>query len=324
MEGVFEGFFELCVRSDDISDIIGKSVYDMVRTTETKAKQGRLLRHGKHFHAAALGSLGVCTSWAVDTDGHGLEWIEIEEVDLHLKRLPAALRGKRVVHISDLHLSKIVTARYLENCVERINELDPDFVVITGDYVTHDSSGKYRDKVADIAGQIRCPHGVYACLGNHDYGAVLKLGSRCDKQADQVVQSLTSKGIHVLRNQSTHLQIDGHSLWLVGLGDLWVGDFKPHHAFEHVPKRETVITLAHNPRAIHKLHKYPVDAVMSGHTHGAQIRWRLSGGLSRKARRFHAGMYQVEDKKLYVNRGLGRIGRARLNAPPEITVLTLR
>ena len=295
-------------------------------TVMEKEKTGRrrIVEHGRYLHGAALGTLGVCMSWAVNQEHGGREWVEVNKVDLHLKGLPAGLVGKRIVHISDLHLSRTVTASYLHACVTRINLLGPDIVVITGDYVTYDSSGKYRERAAEIASRIDCPYGVYACLGNHDYGAVMKLGPRCAAKAESVRSSLENRGICVLQNESVRVNIEGSDLWLVGLGDIWVGDLNPERAFEGIPDGETVIALAHNPRSIDHLHPYPVDLLMSGHTHGAQIRWRVSGGLSRKARRFHSGMYEVEGKKLYVNRGLGRLGRARLNAPPEITVVTLR
>lgn len=296
----------------------------MVSRAKKKQNPNRVLRHGRYIHGAALGTLGFCTKWAVDADGDGPEWIQVEEVDLHLKSIPDRLRGRRIVHISDLHLSQMVSAEYLRNCIARINQLDPDIVLLTGDYITHDFTGRYRTQAAEIVGELHAEHGVYACLGNHDYGASITLDSKRHDLADEITQSLAANGVTVLRNESAPVEIDGDCLWLVGLGDLWVGDFKPDEAFGEVPKREAVIALAHNPRAIHHLHEHPVEAVMSGHTHGVQARWKVAGGISRKNRRFHAGMYDVHGKKLYVNRGLGRLGRARLNARPEITVLTLR
>lgn len=296
----------------------------MVTKVNKIQNKGKILKQSRFLHGAALGTLGFCTKWAVSPDGSDPEWMEVQEVALHLKSLPDRLKGRRIVHISDLHLSQLVSANYLKNCIARINQLNPDIVLMTGDYITHDFTGRYRTQAAQIIGALDAAHGVYACLGNHDYGAGVTIDSNRHNLADEITQSLTDNGVTVLRNESAPVDIDGHCLWLVGLGDLWVGDFNPNQAFINVPQREAVIALAHNPRAIHYLHSHNVGAVVSGHTHGVQMRWKVSGGISRKNRRFHAGMYDVNGKKLYVNRGLGRLGRARFNARPEITVLTLR
>jgi len=292
--------------------------------TEKPRSQGRLLRHGRYLHGAALGTLGFCTSWAVDETGTGPEWIQVERLNLRLRNLPGRLRGRRIVHISDLHLSRTVSLEYLRRCVDRVNALDADIVVLTGDYITHDRTGRYREKAVELIGDLKSHYGVYACLGNHDYGMLHSTHPGRDGILEAMVGGLAESGVHLLRNESAVVEIDGRCLWLVGLGDLWVGDFKPDKAFAGVPAREAVIALSHNPRGIDRLQSYPVEVVMSGHTHGARQSWNLSGGLTRNCRRFHAGMYEVGGRKLYVNRGLGRLGRARLNTRPEITVLTLR
>ncbi len=140
----------------------------------------------------------------------------------------------------------------------------------------------------------------------------------------RLIQGLEVGGITVLRNESTVINIDGHPLWLVGLGDLRVGDFRPHRAFADVPPDQVTIALIHNPRGVEHLSDYEAHAVVSGHTHGRIARFSLGRPWTYKKRRFHAGMYEVEGIKLYVNRGLGRVGRTRLNVRPEITVFTLR
>jgi predicted MPP superfamily phosphohydrolase len=139
-----------------------------------------------------------------------------------------------------------------------------------------------------------------------------------------MIRGMEANGITVLRNESTVLDINGHPLWFVGLGDLWTGDFEPEKAFEKVPTDQVTIALVHNPRGIEHLDEFPAHAVVSGHTHGRKTKHITRRSLMPRNRRFHAGMYEVQGKKLYVNRGLGRIGRARLKARPEITVFTLR
>lgn len=281
------------------------------------------IKRRHYLKGSALGALGFCTRWAVDADGTGPEWIEVVEIDLHLESPHRRLHGTRIAHISDLHHSRTVSSGYLRRCIERINLLDVDVVVLTGDYITYDIRGRYREKVVALLGSIESRFGVYACLGNHDYGIRSLPDRRREHLLRRLIQGLEAGGITVLRNESTVLNIDGHPLWLVGLGDLRVGDFRPHRAFADVPVDQVTIALIHNPRGIEHLGEFAANAVVSGHTHGRKTKSSAHPQWTIRNRRFHAGMYEVEGKKLYVNRGLGRVGRTRLNVRPEITVFTL-
>ena len=277
-----------------------------------------------YLKGAALGTLGFCTRWAVDVHGIGPEWIEVTEIDLCLQNLSQPLQGTRIAHISDLHCSRTVSGGYLSRCVERINQLDVDVVVLTGDYITYDIRGKYREKVVALLGNIKSRFGGYACLGNHDYGLQSLPVRRRRYLLRQMIRRMDASGITVLQNEATVLTIEDSSLWFVGLGDWRVGDFHPQKAFADVPSNQVVIALIHNPYGIEHLGEFRAHVVMSGHTHGRRSRIPAGPDWQARNRRFQAGMYDVGGRKLYVNRGLGRVGRVRLKARPEITVFTLR
>lgn len=283
-----------------------------------------LINRGCYLKGATLGTLGFCTRSAVDVEGLRPEWIEVIKTELNLQNLHHRLHGTRIAHISDLHHSRTVSSEYLRRCIERINLLDVDIVVLTGDYITYDIQGKYREKVVALLSSIQSRFGIYACLGNHDYGVRGLLGRRRDYLLLRLIQGMAANGITVLRNESTVLNIHGNPLWLVGLGDLRAGDFRPQRAFADIPDDQVTIVLMHNPRGVEYLGAFPVNAVVSGHTHGGKAKFPTVHVLKTKSRRFHAGMYNVKGTKLYVNRGLGRVGRIRLNSRPEITILTLR
>jgi predicted MPP superfamily phosphohydrolase len=285
---------------------------------------GESIKRVRYLKGLTLGSLGFCTRWAVDAHGTGPEWLEVVEVDLHLHNSNRRLHGTRIAHVSDIHHSRTVSTAYLSRCIDRINLLDVDLVVLTGDYITYDLRGRYRKKVIALLGNIESRFGTYACLGNHDYGISSLPGQRRRQLLHRLIQGLEVGGITVLRNESTVINIDGHPLWLVGLGDLRVGDFRPKKAFADVPPDQATIALIHNPRGVEHISDYEAHAVVSGHTHGRKARATVGRPWAYRRRRFHAGMYEVEGKKLYVNRGLGRVGRTRLNVRPEITVFTLR
>jgi len=286
-------------------------------------KNTELIDRGRYVKGAALGTLGFCTRSAAHIEEFRPQWLEVTETDLHLQDLDHQLHGIRIAHISDIHHGRAVTGEYLRRCFERINMLDVDLVVVTGDYITYDIYGRYREKVIPLLAGIQSRFGIYACLGNHDYGLRSMSSRRRNSLLRQMTRGMQANGITVLRNESIVLDIDGYPLWLVGLGDLREGDFHPQSAFADIPEDEATIALVHNPRGVDQLHEFGVHAVVSGHTHGVKARIPAGRILNFKSRRFHAGMYNVKGVKLYVNRGLGRVGRLRLNARPEITVHTL-
>lgn len=276
----------------------------------------------RHVKGSFFGTMGFCTSWAVDIHGLKRQWIEVNELDLQLNDLPEKLKGKKIAHLSDLHCSKTVSKKYLQLCADKVNNLNPDMVVLTGDYVTYDPSGNYRKKVVDILSTIDAPLGIYACLGNHDYGVGKFLKKHQDKAIYKMMLDMEDNGINLLRNKSHAIDVDGHGVWLVGFGDIWAKDYKPEQAFKKVGFDDTVLALAHNPKIANELSDYKVDAVFSGHTHGNSVDQLF--GSARKGNNFYrSGLYEVEGKKLYVNKGLGRLGRAFFNARPEITLYNL-
>lgn len=277
----------------------------------------------RYIKGAAFGALGFCTPWAVNHTGSSRQWLEIVEAELKLANLGESFHGLRVVHISDLHYSRTVSGRYLKSCVRCINNLNPDVVLLTGDYITHDYYGRFRRKVVNILGQIKSKYGVYASLGNHDYGIGGGLHKRREDRLERMIERIGKTHVKVLRNSASYLEINGHKLWFVGLGDLWANDFLPHLAFREIDSAGAVIALSHNPDTAGHLHNYGCDMVVSGHTHGCRFEWTAFADKPLVNRRqFRGGMYHFGDKKLYVNRGLGRHGRW-FNTRPEITVFTL-
>ena len=147
-------------------------------------------KSGRKYGGAALGKLGFCTSWAIDACAEEKRWLEVVEVDLHLPGLAEEFGGKRVVHISDLHYSRTVSGQYLKKCVERVNLLDADIVILTGDYITHDYRGRYRKRLAEVISKIESKLGTYACLGNHDYGLGGTFGRFQDEKVEQIVEQI--------------------------------------------------------------------------------------------------------------------------------------
>src|SRR3990172_6433207 len=228
--------------------------------TAKKAKRKDLTNRGFYLKGLALGTLGFCTRSAVDVNGCGAEWLEVVEIDLNLAKRHHRLHGTRIAHVSDIHLSSTVGAEYLSRCIERINLLEADIVLLTGDYITYDILGRYKKKVAALLGGIKSRFGAFACLGNHDYGLKAMPSRTRNCILTKFLSDLKEKGITVLRNQSTVLNIHGEPLRLVGLGDLRAGDFHPEKAFAHASNGDVTIALVHNPKGVEYLNAFAVDA----------------------------------------------------------------
>ncbi|MGH9838853.1 MAG: metallophosphoesterase [Blastocatellia bacterium] len=150
---------------------------------------------------------------------------------------------------------------------------------------------------------------------------------------EMMARALARQGIRVLINESVRLERDGATICLAGIDDVMVKRDDLHRALLGTSRDETRILLAHNPRIIREAARAGVDLVLSGHTHGGQINWRLlTGGedrrtarwLRRPSRRMMRGYARFGDTQLYVNRGLGTVVvPLRYGCPPEITVIEL-
>jgi predicted MPP superfamily phosphohydrolase len=255
-------------------------------------------------------------------------WIEITRRDVFLPGLPAAFDGFRVAQFSDIHLDEFTEPFLLRDAVNHINRLNPDAVFLTGDYVTHELLPKRFSigpawQCARLLNNLQCPN-RYAVLGNHD----VMIGRK------HVIAALSANGITVLDNAYLPIERAGGRFWLAGLDDPVTGNPDPGAAIpasiRNVP-HEPIVMLCHAPDYADQLLTLPagkaVALMVSGHTHGGQIRLPFVGPLALPGlgRKYVEGWFRFGDLQLYVNRGLGTVGVPfRFNCPPEITLLTLR
>ncbi len=254
-------------------------------------------------------------------------WVEIHRQRMPLRNLDPAFRGLKIVQVSDLHYSPVVWSRYLIQFIHWINELQPDLIVITGDLIT--GGYRYAHRVATVLSHLKATHGVICTFGNHDYSIYGRNTSAEGKRrADYLEKCLLARGMRVLRNQAHRLTLTAgqRPLTIVGLDDEWSGHIDPEKAFAGVHPDETVICLNHNPANVNELIKYPWQWMLSGHTHGRQLATsRLGRALYPRAYRHYThGYYPVEDRYLYVNRGLSYGQRILYWCRPEITVFKLQ
>jgi predicted MPP superfamily phosphohydrolase len=252
-------------------------------------------------------------------------WLEVNQCDIPIADLPAPFDGFRIVQLSDLHCSRQVNATYLGEALALAQQQQPDLMVLTGDFIHR--GFRHIDEVAELVGALTAPSGVYAVLGNHDYSVRNALGFRRYRHLHRAVaEALCGRGIRVLHNECVMLRRGDTSLQLIGVEDLWSRACDLQRAYDGLSPAVPHIVLAHNPRTVEHLRGRRCDLMLSGHTHGGQIHVPGLGRptLSRKARRFAAGLYHYQNTYLYVNKGVGFGFRFRYGVRPEVTVLTLR
>ncbi len=221
----------------------------------------------------------------------------VTEVGIGIRGLPGAFHGLRIVHLTDIHHGFYVPLQAVLDVVELANELEPDVVALTGDFVTYSKS--YIGPMAAALGELRARHGVYAVLGNHDF--------RVD--AEGVTRALRQQKIEVLRNRHTALHAGGEKFYVAGVDDTGYGADLTR-AMRGLPALAPTVLLSHNPSIVRRASRYWVSLVLSGHTHGGQIKLPLVGsiyGKKSERARFTAGWDRIGHTQIYVSRGIGTI-----------------
>lgn len=248
--------------------------------------------------------------------------ISIEHRTIHLHRLPEAFHGFRIVQISDFHYGEFTEPYFLREVVHHVNRLRADAVVLNGDYVTMgfmppSRTISFADPCAEILSGIQCPL-LFAVLGNHDSGF-----------AEPAVKSaLANHRLALLYNSQTPVERGGKRIWIAGTGDACAKQMDLDKAVPAASRTgaEPVVLTVHEPDVLPHVARYNVDLMLSGHTHGGQIRLPLVPPihLPPLGKRYIEGLFQLGATQLYVNRGVGTVELPmRFNCPPEITEITL-
>lgn len=234
--------------------------------------------------------------------------VERHAINLDLgDRAPARLRA---LAMGDFHFDPLCEADYLAKCVTVANNLKPDVILLTGDFVTGKS-----ERIGELAGllaKLSPRAGVFACLGNHDQWS----------NASRVTAGLKAGGVEVLVNRHTRVRCAGGEIVVAGLQSAWGGRPDWPGASRGLRRGERAMVLMHEPDFARMLKEDRRIALqLSGHTHGGQVRIPLVGALRLPlwGRIYQAGFYDVDGLKLHVNRGIGTITwHVRLFCPPEI------
>ncbi len=251
-------------------------------------------------------------AWALD------RWLECSEAEIVVEGLRPGLEGLSLLLITDLHAGPFLSAGALRRALARASSTGPDLVVLGGDYATT-HLGELEPHLEAIA-TLEAPLGVFAVLGNHDHYT---------ESAARLRERIESTGVRVLHNDAVPIERDGARLLLAGIDDLHWGEPDLEAALSRaraLDPEAPIVLVSHNPDVFFEAAARGVSLVLSGHTHGGQVRVPGVPVLVRMSRyRLDDGRFRFGGAELVVSRGIGVSGLPlRLGCPPEVVRLTLR
>lgn len=224
-------------------------------------------------------------------------------------------RDVQIVQLSDLHLNRASSAKKVSQLVEKVNNLSPDVILLTGDIIDDDAT-RMEDQLAALSA-LYAPSGVFASLGNHEYYSGLS----------SVSYRFRKMGFRLLFNRGAHLE--DSNVFVSGIPDAYTANAHPtfnvnfEMALRDSQKDDYKILMSHTPDITQSLNSSYYDLVLAGHTHGGQI--FPFHFFVKKANKFLSGDYEVNGMQLHVSNGTGTWGPPmRLFAPSEITLISLQ
>ena len=246
--------------------------------------------------------------------------VRLITVKIHNKAMTSTLKDLKIVHLSDLHIGENISIS-IKRTLEILNELKPDLILLTGDYVDWYGSKQAYGNAITFLSQLNAPLGVYAVMGDADYSFSRKSCGFCHDEGS--TRPPTQHQVRFLRDAQVVIEIEGGGISIIGIGgdsDYASGSNTVNNMLIDSP----AIVLSHSSLAYNSINKEGNVLVLSGDTHGGQIYlpefiWKI---LKRKPDTAHMyGLYQDKNKSLYVTSGIGTSDIPfRFGVPPEVVL----
>lgn len=258
---------------------------------------------------------------------HEARRLRVERIRVYLPNLPEALRGLRIVHISDLHArpSRFL-APLFQRLVEEVNRADADLVLVSGDLA---AGAENMSIAARLLSHMSSRHGLFVTLGNHDLNVTMERWLQgLDEGFDVEVlrRILADHGVRLLHNEAVMVERAGHRVAIVGVGDASCGLDDLCGATAGLPAADLVIVVEHSPDILDRPGIEIADLVLCGHTHGGQMMipgWGSVWAPVWRDRRRGAGLLACGDVACHVSRGVGVTWPIRVGCPPQLAILEL-
>jgi uncharacterized protein len=272
----------------------------------------RMNRLPKLALGAAAGA-GALATYALAVEPR---WIEVTRPRIHVAGLPQGLEGLRIALLTDLHVGNATSLGTIRRACRATMRERPDLIAVTGDF--SDSAEQF-DRILDLLSTMQAPLGIFAVPGNHDYLAGIE-------RWHQALQEHPS--IHDLTNRAVVRKVKGANLCIAGVDDYSYG----HPSLAMLPppeEREFTVLLSHDPDLAEHARRGDdqVDLILSGHTHGGQVRLPFIGAVINPAKRddlYEQGLRRRPWTQVYTSRGVGTVHyRVRFLCRPEVAVLHL-
>ncbi len=315
----FAIFFDLTIAT--LIVISACSVYFSIMVLDSGLALSPAYRAFLALTIIVMSTGGLLTAWG--------SIIEPNLIVIRRRRFALPLQTPLKIAIaSDFHIGIYRKKSFTRKIVRAINALKADIVLIPGDFMDDEEV-----PMSDLEPlkDLQSRYGVFAVTGNHDAGAYLShvTGIPYFKKdrTPELQKRLTSYGITFLRNASKTLKINGEELIIAGTDDAFMQTCDPKKTLQDLPKNTPVVLLSHTPDVIIDTASHRANLIVSGHTHGGQIRLPFIGALipipDKIGRYFDRGLFNVTSTcALLITEGIGVTGvRARLFCPPEIVVL---
>ena len=259
----------------------------------------------------------------------GWRRLEVKKSDIILADLPENFNGYRIVQLSDFHIGVYeMIPGAVDKIVERVNSLNPDLIVFTGDLVN--TSSDEVNKFTDVLSRLKAPDGVISVLGNHDYCIYhqYKGDDTPERALARVVKSEELMGWNLLRNQSAQITRGNDSIAIVGVENAGSRHFPDksdlRKALTGLPENECKILLSHDPSHWRRevLPTTDIPLMLAGHTHAMQFKL---GNFSPSKWTYPewGGLYREGNQQLYVSTGVGGNIAFRFGVYPTIDLITL-
>jgi len=254
-------------------------------------------------------------------------WVKITHVSIESPDVPRAFDRKRIVFVSDIHHGAALSIERVQKLVERVNDLQPDIIILGGDYVSLDE--QYIKPVFSELRKLKSKYGVFGVMGNHDYFV----------NGDLSRKMMVLNGIKQCDNKSYWVKINKDSIKIGGVDDPGGSAPTIDSTVYDVKKKEFCILISHRPEYIKELKTDLIDLTLSGHTHGGQVTlfglsapilpsdnssW-ASLSLTKESQKYSYGLTHPQpNMQSYVTSGIGtRSPHFRFFRRPKIAVLEL-
>lgn len=239
--------------------------------------------------------------------------IQIKEYSVINNKIPKSFKGFKIVHFSDLKYGSTTDQKYLKKLVNKINELNPDIIIFTGDLITSNYKLTDNDKksIIENLNKLDPKIDIYSIRGDNDINETYN-------------SIITQTKIIEINNLNKLIYYKGDiPIMLIGLDDSINGNQSLDMAFNYEENNYYKILITHEPDTYEKIKDKKIDLFLAGHSLNGQVRLPFIGSVYTPtgAKKYYDSKYKIDNTEIYISNGLGTSKIPyRLNNRPSINL----